>query len=54
MVNNPEEEPLLYVIKYPFELASIGKKIFIPVPKINILYLKNRLLNRTKHKRKRK
>ncbi|MFZ2497917.1 hypothetical protein [Methanosarcina sp.] len=40
------EEPLLYVIKYPFELASIGKKIFIPVPKINILYLKNRLLNK--------
>lgn len=41
-----KEEPLLYIIKYPFELASIGKKIFIPVPKINILYLKNRLLNK--------
>ena len=43
-----KEEPLLYIIKYPFELASIGKKIFIPVPKINILYLKNRLLNKQK------
>jgi len=41
-----KEEPLLYIIKYPFELASIGKKIFIPVPKINLLYLKNRLLSK--------
>ncbi|AKB18333.1 hypothetical protein MSWHS_1470 [Methanosarcina sp. WWM596] len=39
-----KEEPLLYKIKYPFELAFLGKEIFIPVPKINILYLKNRLL----------
>jgi hypothetical protein len=41
-----KEEPLLYIIKYPFELASLGKKIFIPIPKINIHYLENRLLNK--------
>lgn len=43
-----KEEPFFYIIKYPLELASIGKKIFIPVPKINISYLKNRLLKKQK------
>lgn len=43
-----KEEPFFYIIKYPLELASLGKKIFIPIPKINISYLKNRLLNKQK------
>jgi len=41
-----KEEPFIYVAKYPLELSSLGKKILIPVPKINIPYLKNRLLNK--------
>lgn len=43
-----EEEPFFYIIKYPLELASLGKKIFITVPKINISSLKNRLLKKQK------
>lgn len=43
-----EEEPFFYMIKYPLELTSLGKKISIPVPKINISYLKNRLLKKQK------
>lgn len=43
-----EEEPFFYIIKYPLELASLGKKLFIPAPKINISYLKNRLLKKQK------
>ncbi|WP_232316044.1 hypothetical protein [Methanosarcina vacuolata] len=43
-----EEEPFFYIMKYPLELALLGKKIFILVPKINISYLKNRLLKKQK------
>lgn len=43
-----KEEPFFYIIKYPLELASLGKKISIPVPKINISYLRNRLLKKQK------
>ena len=43
-----KEEPFFYIIKYPLELSSLGKKIFIPVPKINISDLKNRLLKKQK------
>ncbi|WP_230669680.1 hypothetical protein [Methanosarcina barkeri] len=43
-----EEKPFFYIIKYPVELASLGKKIFIPVPKINVSYLRNRLLKKQK------
>lgn len=41
-----KEEPLIYTAKYPLELSSLGRKIFIPVLKLNIPYLKNRLLNK--------
>jgi len=41
-----KEEPLIYVAKYPLELSSLGRKILISIPKINIPYLKNRLLNK--------
>lgn len=44
--NESEEEPLIYTVKYPLELSSLGRKILITVPKINIPYLKNRLLNK--------
>ncbi|WP_243684368.1 hypothetical protein [Methanosarcina barkeri] len=43
-----EEKPFFYIIKYPVELASLGKKIFISAPKINISYLRNRFLKKTK------
>jgi hypothetical protein len=43
-----KEEPFFYIIKYPLELSSVGKKFFIPIPKINISYLKNRLLKEQK------
>ncbi|RXA21890.1 hypothetical protein EQO05_01295 [Methanosarcina sp. MSH10X1] len=39
-----EKEPVIYIIPYPLELASLGRKIIIPVPKINIPYLKRRFL----------
>lgn len=41
-----KEEPLIYTAKYPLELSSLGRKIFIPVLKLNIPYLKNCLLNK--------
>lgn len=40
------KEPLLYTTKYPLNLSLLGKKLLIPVFKINISYLKNRLLNK--------
>lgn len=43
--NESEEEPLIYVARYPLELAALGKKIDIPFLKINIPSLKKRLLN---------
>lgn len=39
-------EALVYIENYPLELVSLGRKVYIPVPKINFSYLKNRLFNR--------
>lgn len=41
-----EEEPLIYIVKYPLEFSSLGRKILLSVPKINTPYLKSRLLNK--------
>ncbi len=40
-----EKEPFIYVTEYPIELSSLGRKIAIPILRINIHYLKERLLN---------
>ncbi|MGB9929025.1 MAG: hypothetical protein ACPK85_11580 [Methanosarcina sp.] len=40
-----EEEPLIYKSEYPLELASLGRKLSIPILRININYLKRRFLN---------
>lgn len=40
-----EEEPLLYKSEYPLDLALLGRKISIPIPRINVNYLKRRFLN---------
>ncbi len=45
-----EEEALIYVVEYPLELASLGRKVVIPVPKINIPYLKRRFLKKKEKK----
>jgi hypothetical protein len=45
-----EEEPLIYITEYPVELSSVGRKISIPILKINIHYLKRRLMNEKKEK----
>lgn len=41
-----EKEPILYIAKYPLDLALLGKKVLIPVIKINIPYLKSRFLKK--------
>jgi hypothetical protein len=47
-----KEEPLVYLTEYPVELASLGKRIVIPVFKVNIPYLKKRLLGEKKEHEK--
>jgi hypothetical protein len=41
-----EEESFVYVTEYPLELALLGRKISIPILRINIDSLKKRLLNK--------
>jgi len=38
-----EEEPLIYVSEYPLDLALLGRRVDIPILKINMSYLKRRL-----------
>lgn len=38
-----EEEHLIYIARYPLDLASLGRRIVIPIPKINIPNIKRRL-----------
>ncbi|AKB81129.1 hypothetical protein MSBR3_0551 [Methanosarcina barkeri 3] len=45
-----DEEPVAYITEYPIELSAIGRKISIPILKINIHYLKKYLLNEKKEK----
>ena len=44
--NNEEskQEPFLYVMEHPIEFAPLGKKINIPILKVNISYIKKYLL----------
>lgn len=49
-----EKEPVIYIIPYPLELSSLGRKIIIPLPKINIPYLKRRFLKEKEEKGKKK
>jgi len=41
-----KKEPLIYIAKYPLELSSLGRKIFIPILKINFPYLKHLFLHK--------
>lgn len=45
-----EEEPLLYITEYPLELSTLGRKISIPILKVNTHYLKRRILNKKNKK----
>lgn len=45
-----EEVPLIYLAKYPLDLPSLGRKISVLVPRININYLKKRLLKEKEEK----
>ncbi|MDQ1252659.1 MAG: hypothetical protein QG646_1791 [Euryarchaeota archaeon] len=48
-----KKEPLVYVSEYPLDLALMGRKVVVPVPKINIPYLKRRLhIEKEKYERK--
>lgn len=47
-----EEEPISYITEYPIELSALGRKISIPILKINTHYLKTYLLNEKKGKEK--
>jgi len=47
-----EEEPVIYIVNQPLELASLGRKIVIPVPKINVPYFKRRFLKKEEEKEK--
>lgn len=49
-----EEEPLMYKSEYPLELASLGRKLSIPILRININYLKRRFLNEKEEEGKEK
>ncbi|MCC4770286.1 hypothetical protein FXV91_08810 [Methanosarcina sp. DH2] len=49
--NKVKEKALIYIEDYPLELASLGRKVYIPVLKINISYLKKRLLNEKEKER---
>ncbi|AKB29250.1 hypothetical protein MSSAC_2831 [Methanosarcina siciliae C2J] len=40
-----KKEPFIYMEKYPLELSSLGRKIFVPVLKINLPYLRQRFLH---------
>lgn len=44
-VKEPKKEPLIYIAKYPLEMSSLGRKILIPVLKINFSYLKKLFRN---------
>jgi hypothetical protein len=46
-----EEVPAFYVSEYPFDIAPLGKRIVIPIPKINISYFKKLLLGDKKEKK---
>jgi hypothetical protein len=45
-----EEESLIYITEYPLELASVGRKIALPILKINTHYLKKHLLGKKEKK----
>lgn len=45
-----KKEPLIYMEKYPFEISTLGRKIFFPVLKINFSYLKQRFLHKEETK----
>lgn len=48
-----EEEHLIYTTGYPLDLVSLGRRIVIPIPKINIPYLKRRFhIEEEENKRK--
>ncbi|MGB9939372.1 hypothetical protein [Methanosarcina sp.] len=47
-----EEEPAIYIVHHPLELASLGRKIVVPVPKINVPYFKRRFLKKEEEKEK--
>lgn len=49
-----EKEPLIYITEYPLELPSLGRKISIPILKINTRYLKRYLLNEKKEEKEEK
>lgn len=42
-IDEESEEHIINVTEYPLDLALLGRRIDIPVPKINFLYLKRRL-----------
>lgn len=45
-----EEEPFIYLAKYPLDLPSLGRKISVSVPRINVNYLKKRFLKEKEEK----
>lgn len=47
-----EEERLIYIVEYPLELSLLGRKIFIPVLRVNIPYFKRRFLKKEEEKKK--
>ncbi len=47
-----EEEPFIYITEYPLELSLVGRKISIPILRINFHYLKKRFLNEKEEKEK--
>ncbi len=49
-----EEEPLVFIEKYPLVFSSLGKKISIPILKINIHHLKRFLLHENEGKEEKK
>lgn len=46
-----KKETLVYIQNYPLELASLGKKVYLPILKINVPYLKKSLLNREREEK---
>jgi hypothetical protein len=40
-----KEKALVYIEDHPLELASLGRKVYIPILKINLSYLKKRLFS---------
>ncbi|AKB78505.1 hypothetical protein MSHOH_2022 [Methanosarcina horonobensis HB-1 = JCM 15518] len=47
-----KEEALVYIEDYPLELASLGRKIYLPILRINLSYLKKCILNRKEKEKK--